>query len=112
MQAVKPLPRAQRGGMPRCTRPATPPKRSVPISTTADVPTVRQSRRVWRPIAGQPGSDGAGVKLPRVLTQNLHRVPFGSEIDCNMFVRYIAANSPATVTSALGPTGMCRLTSP
>ena len=43
------------------------------MSTTTDAPTVRQSRRVERLIAGQPTSDGAGVKLTRVLTQNLQQ---------------------------------------
>ena len=35
--------------------------------------TVQQPRRVERLIAGQPTSDGAGVKLTRVLTQDLQR---------------------------------------
>ena len=41
-------------------------------------PTVKQSRTVERLVAGQATSDGAGVKLNRVLTQNLqHRLdPF------------------------------------
>jgi redox-sensitive bicupin YhaK (pirin superfamily) len=34
---------------------------------------VTQSRQVERVVAGQPTSDGAGVKLLRVLTQNLQR---------------------------------------
>ena len=37
------------------------------------VETVTQSRSVEQLIAGQPTSDGAGVKLTRVLTQNLQR---------------------------------------
>lgn len=37
------------------------------------VETVTQSRTVEQLIAGQPTSDGAGVKLTRVLTQNLQR---------------------------------------
>jgi quercetin 2,3-dioxygenase len=35
--------------------------------------TVTHSRRVERLVAGQPTSDGAGVKLTRVLTQDLQR---------------------------------------
>ena len=40
--------------------------------------TVQQSRTIERLVAGQATSDGAGVKLTRVLTQNLqHRLdPF------------------------------------
>ncbi|MCC7312916.1 MAG: pirin family protein [Sulfuritalea sp.] len=34
---------------------------------------VRQSRRIERQVAGKPTSDGAGVKLTRVLTQPLQR---------------------------------------
>ena len=47
-------------------------------TTTADATTVRAPRRVERLVAGQPTSDGAGVKLTRVLTQPLqHRLdPF------------------------------------
>ena len=43
--------------------------------TTAPLtaPSVQQPRRVERLIAGQPTSDGAGVKLTRVLTQDLQR---------------------------------------
>ncbi|MEJ6000811.1 pirin family protein [Paucibacter soli] len=36
-------------------------------------PKLQQARAVERLIAGQPTSDGAGVKLTRVLTQNLQR---------------------------------------
>jgi len=36
-------------------------------------PSVRHSRRVERVVGGQPTSDGAGVKLTRVLTQPLQR---------------------------------------
>ena len=37
--------------------------------------TVQQSRTIERLVAGQATSDGAGVKLTRVLTQNLqHRL--------------------------------------
>ena len=44
------------------------------INTQATaVETVTQSRTVEQLIAGQPTSDGAGVKLTRVLTQNLQR---------------------------------------
>jgi len=42
--------------------------------TAATITTVlQQPRQVERLIAGQPTSDGAGVKLTRVLTQNLQR---------------------------------------
>ena len=40
---------------------------------TLTTPSVQQTRRVERLIAGQPTSDGAGVKLTRVLTQDLQR---------------------------------------
>lgn len=48
------------------------------MNTTVDHQTVELSRTVERLIAGQATSDGAGVKLTRVLTQNLqHRLdPF------------------------------------
>jgi hypothetical protein len=41
----------------------------MPVPST----TIRQSRRVEGLVAGQPTSDGAGVKLTRVLTQNLQQ---------------------------------------
>ena len=37
------------------------------------VTTLRQPRRVERLVKGQPTSDGAGVKLTRVLTQDLQQ---------------------------------------
>ena len=40
---------------------------------TTTTPTVQQPRAVERLVAGQPTSDGAGVKLTRVLTQDLQR---------------------------------------
>ncbi len=40
---------------------------------TVATPTLTQPREVERLVAGQPTSDGAGVKLNRVLTQNLQR---------------------------------------
>lgn len=43
------------------------------MTTTLTTPSVQQARRVERLIAGQPTSDGAGVKLTRVLTQDLQR---------------------------------------
>ena len=48
------------------------------IHTTIETQAVRQSRAVERLVAGQATSDGAGVKLRRVLTQDLqHRLdPF------------------------------------
>ena len=48
------------------------------MNTSINTPTVTQSRTVERLVAGQATSDGAGVKLTRVLTQNLqHRLdPF------------------------------------
>ncbi len=48
------------------------------IHTTIETQAVRQSRTVERLVAGQATSDGAGVKLRRVLTQDLqHRLdPF------------------------------------
>lgn len=48
------------------------------MNSTIANPTVKQSRSVERLVAGQATSDGAGVKLTRVLTQNLqHRLdPF------------------------------------
>jgi len=36
-------------------------------------PTIRQSRELERQVAGQATSDGSGVRLTRVLTQDLHR---------------------------------------
>ncbi|MDP3373185.1 MAG: pirin family protein [Hydrogenophaga sp.] len=42
-------------------------------AATLTAPSVQQPRRVERLIAGQPTSDGAGVKLTRVLTQDLQR---------------------------------------
>ncbi len=41
--------------------------------TMATLETVRRARAVERLVAGQPTSDGAGVKLTRVLTQALQR---------------------------------------
>ncbi len=38
-----------------------------------ELPVIRQARTVERIVAGQPTSDGAGVKLTRVLTQQLQR---------------------------------------
>ena len=48
------------------------------MNTRTEQQTVKTSRTVERLIAGQATSDGAGVKLTRVLTQNLqHRLdPF------------------------------------
>lgn len=48
------------------------------MNTTIDKPSVAVSRTVERLVVGQATSDGAGVKLNRVLTQNLqHRLdPF------------------------------------
>jgi redox-sensitive bicupin YhaK (pirin superfamily) len=43
------------------------------MTITLTTPSVQQARRVERLIAGQPTSDGAGVKLTRVLTQDLQR---------------------------------------
>lgn len=43
------------------------------MTPTLTPPSVQQARRVERLIAGQPTSDGAGVKLTRVLTQDLQR---------------------------------------
>jgi redox-sensitive bicupin YhaK (pirin superfamily) len=43
------------------------------MTTTLTRPTVQQPRRVERLIAGQATSDGAGVRLTRVLTQDLQR---------------------------------------
>ena len=42
-------------------------------TTPAPTPTVTSPRRVERLVIGQPTSDGAGVKLTRVLTQPLQR---------------------------------------
>lgn len=44
-----------------------------PTAHTTSPLTVHHARSVERLIAGQPTSDGAGVKLTRLLTQNLHR---------------------------------------
>ena len=41
--------------------------------TNPNAETVTRPRSVERVIAGQPTSDGAGVKLTRVLTQPLQR---------------------------------------
>lgn len=43
------------------------------MNTTVHTTTVTQPRTVERLVAGQATSDGAGVKLTRVLTQNLQR---------------------------------------
>ena len=43
------------------------------MNTMISPATVTQSRKVERLVAGQATSDGAGVKLNRVLTQNLQR---------------------------------------
>ncbi|NML13936.1 pirin family protein [Azohydromonas caseinilytica] len=43
------------------------------MNTTSTPDTVRQPRSVERLVAGMPTSDGAGVKLTRVLTQPLQR---------------------------------------
>lgn len=43
------------------------------MNTTVHTPTVAHPRSVERLVAGQATSDGAGVKLTRVLTQNLQR---------------------------------------
>ena len=43
------------------------------MSTPLTRDTIQTSRRVERLVAGQPTSDGAGVKLTRVLTQNLQQ---------------------------------------
>lgn len=43
------------------------------MNTSSDRQTVHQPRRVERLVAGQATSDGAGVKLTRVLTQSLQR---------------------------------------
>ena len=49
------------------------------MSTLVHTP-VTQSRRVERLVAGQATSDGAGVKLTRVLTQDLqHRLDPASD---------------------------------
>jgi quercetin 2,3-dioxygenase len=50
----------------------------MPHLPSIDTPAVLHPRRVERLVAGQPTSDGAGVKLTRVLTQTLqHRLdPF------------------------------------
>jgi redox-sensitive bicupin YhaK (pirin superfamily) len=42
-------------------------------TTTLQLPTVTKPRAVERLVAGQPTSDGAGVKLTRVLTNTLQR---------------------------------------
>jgi redox-sensitive bicupin YhaK (pirin superfamily) len=43
------------------------------MTSTSIAPTVTRSRSVERLVAGQPTSDGAGVKLTRVLTQDLQQ---------------------------------------
>jgi quercetin 2,3-dioxygenase len=43
------------------------------MNTSTATPTLMQPRSIERLIAGQATSDGAGVKLTRVLTQNLQR---------------------------------------
>jgi redox-sensitive bicupin YhaK (pirin superfamily) len=43
------------------------------MTSTSIAPTVIRSRSVERLVAGQPTSDGAGVKLTRVLTQDLQQ---------------------------------------
>jgi quercetin 2,3-dioxygenase len=45
----------------------------IAMDTTTSLPTLAEPRAVERLIAGQPTSDGAGVRLTRVLTQNLQR---------------------------------------
>src|ERR1051326_4228535 len=43
------------------------------MATTRETSTVRRSREVERQVAGRATSDGAGVRLTRVLTQDLQR---------------------------------------
>ena len=43
------------------------------MDTLETLPALRHARRVERLVVGQPTSDGAGVRLTRVLTQNLQR---------------------------------------
>ena len=51
----------------------TPPTTPIPPSAAGPVPAVSTPRRVERLVTGQATSDGAGVKLTRVLTQDLQR---------------------------------------
>ena len=46
---------------------------TVSVDTALQIDTVRRSRGVERIVAGTPGSDGAGVRLTRVLTKPLQR---------------------------------------
>ena len=51
----------------------TPPTTPIPPSAAGPVPAVSTPRRVERLVTGQATGDGAGVKLTRVLTQDLQR---------------------------------------
>jgi hypothetical protein len=53
------------------TEPPAPAAAALPTTPSPDV--VRRSRTVERQVRGQPTSDGAGVRLTRVLTQPLQR---------------------------------------
>ena len=68
------------------------------MTITLTTPSVLQARRVERLIAGQPTSDGAGVKLTRVLTQDLQR-----RLDPFLMLDASAATTPTT-TSPVSPT--------
>ena len=48
-------------------------RKDEPMNTTTTTETVTRPRAVERVVAGMPTSDGAGVKLTRVLTQPLQR---------------------------------------
>jgi redox-sensitive bicupin YhaK (pirin superfamily) len=59
------------------------------MEKTSDPSFVRQARRVERLVTGQPTSDGAGVKLTRVLTQDLQR-----RLDPFLMLDNFASNDP------------------
>jgi hypothetical protein len=54
-----------------------------------NLPSVSQPRRVERMVKGQPTTDGAGVKLTRVLTQDLQR-----RLDPFLMLDNFASNDP------------------
>jgi len=67
-------------------------------SSTVQITPVTQSRSVEQLVRGQATSDGAGVKLSRVLTQ-----PLQHRLDPFLMLDALAATTP-TITSPASPT--------
>src|SRR5438552_9907330 len=61
-------------------------------------PTIRQSRELERQVPGQATSDGSGVRLTRVLTQDLHR-----RLDRDRDLPLGRANTPPGQRGQRGP---------